>query len=167
MASGVHTRMEFESVLRSAQPDLSVLPRNALTKVLRDANIASTLVPVLSTDIKRSLRLLTPAPGVLIEVAIDFGEIRSGLRREKLCELELELKQGPVTALFDLALQLAELHPLELEQHSKAERGYALYDAQFSVPQKAAAVRLTRRMSAGRLRIGIEHPGELRQPRLG
>lgn len=149
VASGVHTRMEFESVLRSAQPDLSVLPRNALTKVLRDANIASTLVPVLSTDIKRSLRLLTPAPGVLIEVAIDFGEIRSGLRREKLCELELELKQGPVTALFDLALQLAELHPLELEQHSKAERGYALYDAQFSVPQKAAAVRLTRRMSAG------------------
>lgn len=149
VASGVHTRMEFETLLRNAQPDLSVLPRNALTKMLRGGNIASTLVPVLSTDIKRSLRLLVPAPGVLIEVAIDRGEIRSGTRCEKLCELELELKQGPVTALFDLALQLSELQPLELEQHSKAERGYALHAAQFCSPQKASGVRLMRDMKAG------------------
>ena len=149
VASGVHSRMEFEAVLRNAKPDISVLPRNGLTKVLRDGNIASTLVPVLSTDIKRSLRLLTPAPGVLIEVAIDRGEIRSGSRCDKVCELELELKKGPVTALFDLALQLSAVEPLELEHHSKAERGYALYDPQLSAPQKAAAVRLTRSMDAG------------------
>lgn len=149
VASGVHTRVELESVLRNAKPDLSVLPRNALTKGLRDGNIAATLVPVLSTDIKRTLRLLAPAPGVLIEVAIDRGEIRSGVRRDAVCELELELKKGPVTALFDLALQLSAIEPLELEHHSKAERGYALYEARFSAPQKATDVRLTRSMDAG------------------
>lgn len=149
VASGVHTRMEFETVLRDACPDLSVLPRNPLGKVLRAGNVASTLVPVLSTDIKRTLRLLAPAPGVLIEIAIDRGEIRSGIRRDTVCELELELKQGPVTALFDLALQLAAVQPLELEHHSKAERGYALYDTQFARPQKASAVRLEAAMDAG------------------
>ena len=149
VASGVHTRMEFETVVRDAHPDLSVLPRSPLVKVLRAGNVAATLVPVLSTDIKRSLRLLAPAPGVLIEVAIDRGEIRSGTRCDAVCELELELKQGPLTALFDLALQLAAVQPLELESQSKAERGYALYSTQFAKPHKATAVRLDSAMDAG------------------
>lgn len=149
VVSGVHTRFEFEAVLHAAQPDLSVLPRNKLTKVLRSGRIASALVPVLSTDIRRSVRMIAPVPGVLIEVAIDCGEICSGVRREAICELELELKQGPVTALFDLARQLAAAHPLELEHHSKAERGYALYNAQFAAPLKASAVRLERALDAG------------------
>lgn len=149
VASGVHTRLEYETVLQDASPDLSGLPRSPLTKMLRAGNLVSTLVPILSTDIKRTLRLLEPAPGVLIEVAIDRGEIRSGNRRDAVCELELELKQGPVTALFDLALQMASVHPLELEHHSKAERGYALYSSHFAGPQKANPIRLEPVMDAG------------------
>lgn len=147
--SGVHTRLEFETELRNATPDLSVLPRNPLTRILRSPKIAPVLVPVLTTDIRRSVRLLTPAPDVLIEVAIDRGEIRSGDRREAICELELELKRGPVIALFDLALALAETQPMELELHSKAERGYALYHPQFVRPLKASVVRLHDGMNAG------------------
>lgn len=149
VASAVHTRLELEAKLRDAHPDLSGLPRIKLTKPLHSKNLAARLVPVLITDIRRTVRRLAPAPGVLIELAIDRGEIRSGKRREAVCELELELKRGPVTALFDLALQLAARRPLELEHQSKAERGYALYSGQSVAPLKAAAVRLDRVMDTG------------------
>ena len=149
VASGVHSRLEFESVLRDAKPDLGVLPESPLTRILQSPRIAAALQPVFTTHIRRSVRLLVPAPGVLIEVAIDRGEIRSGKRREAVCELELELKRGPVTALFDLALKLAAAQPLELEHHSKAARGYALFNPQLAAPLKASAVRLDNTMDAG------------------
>jgi inorganic triphosphatase YgiF len=149
MTSGVHPRLELETVLRDAHPDLSVLPLNKLTKSLHSGKTASRLMPVLITDIRRTVRKLTPAPGVQIELAIDRGEIRCGPHREAVCELELELKRGPVSALFDLALQLVALQPLELEHHSKAERGYALYAPQSAAPLKASAVRLERALDTG------------------
>lgn len=149
VASGVHTRLEMETVIRDARPDVSVLPREPVTKILRSQKIADTLVPVLSTEISRSVRLLEPVPGVLIEVAIDRGVIRSGRRRETVCELELELKRGPVTALFDLARRLAVAIPLTLEHRSKAERGYALFSASVAAPVKAAPILLVPSMNAG------------------
>lgn len=147
-ASGVHERLEIESVLRDRHPDLSILPRHPVTKILRSRKVAESLVLVLSTEITRSLCLLRPAPGVLIEVAVDRGVIRSGRRREQVCEIELELKSGPVSALFDLALQLAQTVPLALEHRSKAERGYALFRGKAAPPEKAAPVVLNREMTA-------------------
>jgi triphosphatase len=149
-ASGVHERLEIESVLRDSRPDLSVLPRHPVTKVLRSRKTAESLVPVLSTEITRSLRLLEPAPGVLIEAAIDRGVIRSGRRREQICEIELELKSGPVNALFDLAQQLARVLPVALEHRSKAERGYDLFRGQAALPVRASPVVLNRGMTAAR-----------------
>jgi len=147
--AGVHSRLELETVLRDAHPDPAALPRDPLTKALRPRKVAEALAPVLRTEILRTVRLLKPAPGVVIEAAIDRGVIRSGRRREAVCELELELKQGPVTALFDLAQQLVATLPLALEHHSKAERGYALYSARTAAPVKASALRLNRAMDAG------------------
>lgn len=147
--SGVHTRLEFETALRDGNPDISALPRNEITRIFRSPKIRSALLPVLTTNIRRNVRLLTPAPDVLIEVAIDRGEIRSGNRREAVCELELELKRGPVTALFDLALKLAAEQPLSLEHHSKAGRGYALFRTQLAKPLRASVVRLNAAMDAG------------------
>jgi inorganic triphosphatase YgiF len=147
--SGLHSRLEFETTLRGPQPELSRLPEGPLADVLRQAGVASRLVPVMATRITRNVRLLQPARGVVIEAAIDRGVIRSGRRREAVCELELELKRGPVTALFDLALQLVAALPLSLEHHSKAARGYALFDARIAAPRKASAVRLDRSMDAG------------------
>src|SRR5205807_4715008 len=39
---------------------------------------------------------------------------------------ELELKSGPPTALYDVALDLLAVAPVRLEWRSKAERGYRL-----------------------------------------
>ena len=147
--SGVHARVEIETVLHSARPEVSGLPRHAVTRILESPGVAGALVPVARTEITRSLRLLEPAPGVLIEAAIDRGMIRSGRRRELICELELELKSGPVSALFDLAQRLAVQVPLALEHRSKAERGYALFSTQVMTPVKALPVLLTPEMTAG------------------
>lgn len=153
--SGVHQRLEIENVLHDRHPDLSLLPRHPVTKILQAKKVAASLVPVLHTEITRSLRLLEPAPGVLIEVAIDRGVIRSGRRRTQVCEMELELKNGPVSTLFELAQQLVQLVPLALEHRSKAERGYALFLGTAMVPVKAAPVVLTREMTAGQCFLAI------------
>lgn len=148
-ASGVHRRLEIETPLADPRPDLSGLPRHAVTRILRSPRVAKAVTPVFHTSINRSLRLLEPAPGVLIEAAIDRGTVRSGGRRETVCEIELELKSGPVTALFDLARQLAERVPLALEHRSKAQRGYALFRGDDMPPVKAVALKLDRTLSAG------------------
>ena len=154
-ASGVHQRLEIETVLRDPHPDLSVLPRHPVSRILQSKKVAESLVPVLHTEITRSLRMLEPAPGVLIEAAIDRGVIRSGRRREAVCEIELELKSGPVSALFELAQQLAQAVPLALEHRSKAERGYDLFRGEAALPVKAAPVVLTREMTAGQAFLAI------------
>lgn len=153
--SGLHQRLEIENVLRGPHPDVSILPRNPLTKILRSRKVADTLVPVLRTEIMRFLRLLEPTPGVLIEVAIDRGVIRSGRRREQVCEIELELKNGPVGALFELAQQLAQTVPLRLEHRSKAGRGYDLFRGAVATPVKAAPVVLTPEMTGGQCFLAI------------
>jgi inorganic triphosphatase YgiF len=147
--SGLHSRQEYETVLRNDRPDLSTLPDGPLAGILRSAKVAAALVPLLSTRITRTVRMLQPAPGVSIEAAFDRGVIRSGRRRVAVCELELELKRGPVTALFDLAQQLVAALPLVLEHQSKAARGYALHGAGSGAPLKAASLHLDRSMDAG------------------
>ena len=147
--SGVHRRIEIEAPIAGPEPDLSRLPRHPLTRVLRRRDVAEALAPVFGADIVRTLFLLEPAPGVVVEAAFDCGVLRSGRRREPVCEIELELKSGPLPALFALARQLAERLPITLEHRSKAERGYALYRDGIAPPSKAVPVTLSPGMSAG------------------
>ncbi len=148
-ASGLHRRLEIDSLLTDGQPDLSRLPRHPLARVLRSRKVVEGLGPVFHTEIRRSLRLLEPVPGVCIEAAIDRGTLRSGRRRRPLCEIELELRSGPVGALFDLARQLALRIPVAMEHRSKAQRGYALFRGTDEPPVKAQALELRRPMTAG------------------
>lgn len=92
------------------------------------AEVAGKLCALFVTTISRETIELEPVSGTRIEVAIDLGEIRavSGDRSEPVCEIELELKSGARTALYDLALQLLEIAPLRIGTRSKSERGYDL-----------------------------------------
>ena len=49
-----------------------------------------------------------------------------GDRSEPVCEIELELKEGDVTALYDVALDMLAVAPLRLERSSKSARGFRL-----------------------------------------
>jgi triphosphatase len=99
-----------------------------------------------------------------IEVALDRGDIVFGERRTPICEIELELVEGPPSALFSYARTLGRVAPLRLGVLSKAERGYRLLGAAARAV-KAEPVALTSDMSiTGAFRIIAD--GCLKQFRL-
>lgn len=122
--AGLHQREEIEFAVPGKALEwkpLSGTPFGALVEPHR-----AQLQPQFRTRFSREVRLLNGASGAEIELAIDQGEILAGKRSEALCEIELELKNGPVDDLFTLALELVARHPLILDSRSKAERGDAL-----------------------------------------
>lgn len=149
--SGLHVRAESESILADSRPRPQGLPRTAQAAVLRQVLAREPLEPVMQTRIRRILRQAAPARGVRIEIACDRGRIRGGGRTETVSELELELKSGPVEALFDLAALLVAEHGLTLEHRAKAARGFALADGAVPKPVKAEAPRIDAAMDAAAL----------------
>jgi triphosphatase len=62
---------------------------------------------------------------------------RLGERQEPLAEIELELKAGEASVLYDVGIQLLDVAPFRINTLSKADQGYSLaFDA---VPQATKA----------------------------
>ncbi|WP_173568952.1 CYTH and CHAD domain-containing protein [Acetobacter conturbans] len=116
-------RGEWEWPVKSDHPDLDLLSGTP-AEVLRTA-LNGKLEPVWLSDVRRTTHMLRH-DGATVELAIDEGFVRAGEARVSLRELELELKNGPATALYSLALALQEQIPLRFSTLSKAERGYRL-----------------------------------------
>jgi triphosphatase len=87
------------------------------------------LAPTFETDIHRTQATLMHQ-GACIELALDEGEVRADGRVLVLCELEMELRSGPVAALIDWAQHWVQTHGLWLDVRSKAERGERLARAE-------------------------------------
>ncbi|MFT8719890.1 CHAD domain-containing protein [Acetobacter sp.] len=116
-------RGEWEWVITTDAPDLDLLsgtPAEALRPKL-----LGKLQPIWVSDVQRTIHMLEYA-GATVELAIDEGTVRAGDQKEDFQEVELELKSGSVTALYQLALALQADVPLRLGTVSKAERGYRL-----------------------------------------
>ena len=62
-----------------------------------------------------------------IELVMDTGVIEAPHSKCPIAEIELELKQGPESALIHLAADLVERIPCWLLSESKAHRGYNLF----------------------------------------
>jgi inorganic triphosphatase YgiF len=131
-------RHEWEDEIRRPQPDLEA--PHAVGK-LPAGVVADALRPAFATDVERTTFLLNPTPETEIEAAVDEGEIRTadGKSSADITEIELELKRGEPSALYDVALQLADKAPLRIGTLTKAERGYFLADPE----SRAVAVRRT------------------------
>jgi len=122
-AGGVFSRGEWEERIVGPDPDPEALSR---TPAAAAAILAGqTLAPVFTTRVQRTVRLVQVGEA-LIEAALDQGELSAAGRQASVCELELELKSGPASALFDLARDISRHVPLRLSLVSKAERGYGL-----------------------------------------
>lgn len=148
----LHERGEWESRLAGEQPDPAELARQVkpqrLRAVLADPGITGQLQPVFTNTTQRTTWDIALPGGQLVECALDSGSIdaNGNGRSARIGELELELKRGNPSRLFELALQLHQDIPLEVANDSKAARGYALLQDAAPAPIKAAAVRLTRKM---------------------
>lgn len=68
------------------------------------------------------------------ELAVDAVKLRAGKRRAKFTELEIELKQGTVPELYEIARRVMPEGGFEFSQMSKSARGYRLAAGEKEAP---------------------------------
>jgi len=112
-------REEHESPIEGLAPDPALEPLPSLLPQ------GATLRPAFNVRVSRRQRTFRYRDAE-IELALDQGEVTGGDRQSPICEVELELKSGPPSALFALARELSAAAPLYLAFDSKAARGQAL-----------------------------------------
>jgi len=138
-AGALSSRGEWEVPAPRGRLDLGRFPETPLAALLQE-HPAARLLPAFRTRFRRTI---WNANGGAIEIALDEGEIVAGEERAPLLELELELKSGPVDALYRLASALAgkgkDALALLPAVDSKAVRGYRLAAGESAVPLKANA----------------------------
>jgi triphosphatase len=117
-------RGEWEASVSSITPDLA-LAIPFLGEELRSELELHELEPVFTTDIHRHQRIVEMPSGT-VEVAFDHGLLKSGERSVPVSEIELELKNGSRSAIYDLALGLAEHGSVRPSIRSKSARGFDL-----------------------------------------
>ncbi|HYB10129.1 MAG TPA: CYTH domain-containing protein, partial [Alphaproteobacteria bacterium] len=121
-------RGEWESPVATMTPDVHLL-MPLVTIGLQEALNREPLQPVFGTEVRRHMRALKLPTGT-VEVAFDQGVIKAGDKTAPIGEIELELKHGSPTALYDLASRLSELGSVRPTIRSKADRGFELaFDA--------------------------------------
>ncbi|UVK48558.1 inorganic triphosphatase (plasmid) [Mesorhizobium sp. AR07] len=138
---GSFTREQWE---RPVAGDTPILDDPQIRDLL--AGAGPKVAPLFEVHVKRH-RWNVMDGDATIEVALDLGKVVAADREAPLCEIELEKKAGPPTALYALARKVALITPAHLGVLSKAERGYRLLG---SAPGavKAASTPLTSKTSA-------------------
>ncbi len=139
ISAGLFQHRELEVPVKNAQPDYTKIIDPELNQLFNNPALAQQLQPIFSTQFTRNTRLLHLEDGSKIEFCLDRGKISTDHSSMPLCEIELELKSGDATQLFQLALALQKVSPfsLRLENASKAERGYTLSSGHKRSPIKA------------------------------
>lgn len=161
-SAAVAIRREWEWPVSGETPDLSLLAGEAVAALV-PAESRGALVPLFTTEFRRTALLVRPDPLTAIEVAVDQGfTIAPGAVRQPISEVELELKAGRVGRLFDLALVLQRAFPVRIGTESKAEVGLRLVTGRLpaaSVPEPLGLSPLTTVAEAYRhiVRHGLRH----------
>lgn len=140
-------RKEWEWPVTSGTPEVELLA--AVPELAHIAGqIVGRLVPVIVTDIWRTKRLDRLKGGGAAEASLDIGTVCSGAVSQPICELELELKEGPVAPLYCLAVRLAETAPMWISAESKAARGWLLRNGRGSGAIALCKPKIAKKMSA-------------------
>jgi inorganic triphosphatase YgiF len=152
--AGLLVRDEWETPVAAAAPDLPALltripPESGAAQFLHAAGLAQALHAVVTTRYRRRTWRLRSAQGDEVELCIDVGEVVAGERSEPIAEVELELKAGRPTALFEIALALQRDVALRPCGSSKAERGLVLLAPAPPAPVGARRVELDASMTVG------------------
>jgi triphosphatase len=131
-------RGEWETPIVGPRPRLTDLAEWPLQQLLGPGPVR--LEPMFRTQFERVKRLVR-LRGARIEIALDEGRVSAGRRSEPIREIELELREGSLSAVFQLALNLIgrgpQALPLRPACESKAARGYRLADRRSEQPVHA------------------------------
>ena len=117
-------RGEWEASVASLAPDLA-LAMPFIPEKLRGHLEAKPLEAVFTTDIHRHARMLE-LPSGTVEIAFDQGELIAGGRSLPVSEIELELKSGSASTIYEIALRLAEHGAVKPSIRTKSARGFDL-----------------------------------------
>lgn len=139
-------RDEFETRVKGDAPDLDAFDSTPLARLVRKSNVRRGLRRNFDVEVEREASTLN-LEGSEIEAALDRGEVRCEGALVPFIELELELKSGERTALFELARRLCAAAPIALNLISKAERGHLLAHGGWGHAFKARTPDFTKRMS--------------------
>lgn len=146
--AAVAVRREWEAPLDGPAFDPALLDRIEAGG-LAPADLRDRLAPRFETMVERAILLLAPADGAVVEMAVDRGAATAGDVTVPLSEIELELKEGPVRCLFDLALDLHAHGPLRIGAENKADIGARLLTGTGPRPAAAPPVGLSRLLTGG------------------
>ncbi|MCL2913888.1 CYTH domain-containing protein [Shewanella corallii] len=125
VAGGIHSRPEYNIDIEADTPTLSLFPDEIWPVDADIATVQNELYCLFDTNFTRQLWHVYVGNS-MVEIALDTGTIVASGEREEICELEFELLAGEVSALIELATQVAEWIPVRLGKASKAQRGYRL-----------------------------------------
>lgn len=142
-AGGLAVRSEWETPATPGIFDFSHVDAPELREFLDQQR--EDLTAVFTTDFQRHFWQL-PFGESQIEMALDQGHIAADGRRERICEVELELLSGQVDDLFALSRHLQQQLHLHPSIASKAERGYRLFNNEPIRPFRAKALPLDANM---------------------
>ncbi len=117
-------RGEWEASVPSLAPDVA-LAMPFIPEKLRGQLDAQPLEAVFTADIHRHTRIVD-LPSGTVEVAFDRGDLTAGGRSMPASEIELELKSGGASAIYEIALRLAEHGTVRPSIRSKSARGFDL-----------------------------------------
>lgn len=117
-------RGEIEVPAPSAVPDPALLGAALEAEIMRVTE-GRPLQPCFATDIRRVVRRIIVGASE-IEAAFDTGFIVFGDQKTPVREIELELKTGNPTDLYQFGLSLVEGFPMRLGIATKAQRGVLL-----------------------------------------
>ncbi|WP_027582923.1 CYTH and CHAD domain-containing protein [Bradyrhizobium sp. Ai1a-2] len=117
-------RGEWEANVPSILPDVDLAMPFIAPKLRADLK-RHQLEAVFTADIHRHARIVE-LPSGTIEVAFDQGSLKSGDQSMPVSEIELELKAGSASAIYDLALRLADYGSVRPTIRSKSARGFEL-----------------------------------------
>lgn len=167
--AGLSSRPEWETPY-GGHFDFSAVDDLPVQAWLARPRLLARIVPICETRFRR-ITWKFPAGAGHVLLTLDRGWIIANGRREAISELELELAGAPVSAIFELARQLAQRVSLTPSVLSKAERGYRLHTGAQQSPVKAGTVALTDTMApADAFRhialdclqhLQLNHPGAL------
>lgn len=152
-AAGLFDRGEWEAPVERMAPESKTLKQTPLGKYKKlDRKVA----PLVRCDVERTIWLIE-RDGSVVEVALDSGTVSAGGEEASFHELELELKAGKATAIFDVAQELGQAVPLKVGVLSKEQRGLMLAEGAFGQAHKAYALAIPKSIDAGQLFESIVH----------
>jgi triphosphatase len=117
-------RGEWEARVPSLAPDLA-LAMPFIPEKLRSSLAAQPLEVVFTADIHRHARMVD-LPSGTVEIAFDQGVLTAGDRSRPVSEIELELKSGSASTIYEIASRLAEHGVVKPSIRTKSARGFDL-----------------------------------------